>query len=260
MMRRLTVSGLVAVMTLVLVLGTGAPNAVQVAEANPGTNWNGAYFNNATLSGSPVLNRVDDQINFDWGAGAPDPAVPADNFSVRWTKTVNFPTSGSWTFQVGVDDGVRMWIDVTPILDEWQTGGYRVFYVTVDQLTAGNHDLKVEYFDSTATARIDVQWYFGGANANNVAWNATYYNNTDLSGAAALTRTDNGINFNWGANSPGAGVNADNFSARWTAKVNFPTGGQWRFKVGVDDGVRMWIDVTQIIDEWHGSQIGRAHV
>lgn len=266
-MRRLILGGLIAVLTLGVALGPGAvaPLSVGVAEANAGTQWNASYFNNTTLSGSPVLQRIDDQINFDWGAGTPGGAVPADNFSARWTKTVNFPTAGSWTFRVGADDGIRMWIDVTPIVDEWHGNpeGYKVYEVTVDQLTAGNHDLKVEYYEATGNARATVEWAFKGAGATPAGtqygpanWNASYFNNLDLSGAAVLTRVDGDVNFNWGAGSPGGGVNADNFSARWTTTFNFPQAGRWRFQVGADDGVRMWIDVTQILNEWHGNPEG----
>lgn len=266
-MRRLTIGGLIAVMTLAMVLGSAAlPGSSQVAEANPGTQWNASYYNNTSLSGSPVLQRVDDQINFNWGAGSPGGGVNADNFSARWTKTVNFPQSGSWTFRVGADDGVRMWIDVTPIVDEWHGNaeGYRVYEVTIDQLTAGNHDLKVEYYEATGDAQVTVSWAYGGSATGTTAgqeygpanWSASYFNNTDLSGSAVLNRTDNDINFNWGDGSPGGGVNADNFSARWTTTVNFPQSGHWRFRVGADDGVRMWIDVTQILDEWHGNPEG----
>ncbi len=266
-MRQLTISGLIAVMTLALVLGTATltPAPVMVAEANPGTQWNASYYNNTSLSGSPVLQRIDDQINFNWGTGSPGGAVNADDFSARWTKTVNFPQAGSWTFRVGADDGVRMWIDVTPIVDEWHGNpeGYRVYEVTVDQLTAGAHELKVEYYEATGNAQVTVEWFYGGSSGGTAStrytgsnWNAEFYNNTDLSGSPVLTRTDNAINFNWADGSPGAGVNADNFSARWTTTFNFPQAGRWRFVVGADDGVRMTIDVTRIIDEWHGNPEG----
>ena len=166
-MRKLTVGGLVAVITLVMLAGSvsWSPVQPQVVEANAGTQWTAAYFNNASLSGSPVLTRVDDAINFNWATGSPDPSVPADNFSARWTATVNFPTTGKWVFRVGADDGVRMWIDVTPIVDEWHGNpeGYRTYQVDINGLTAGDHVLKVEYFESTGNAGIQVQWWMEGA-------------------------------------------------------------------------------------------------
>jgi uncharacterized protein YgiM (DUF1202 family) len=264
-MRKLTIYGVIAVMMAVLVIGPGLllSTSAPMVEANAGTQWHAEYFNNISLSGSPVVTRTDDQINFNWGTGSPDPAINADNFSARWTATVNFPTAGKWTFRVGADDGVRMWIDVTPIIDEWHGNpeGYKTYEVSIDALTAGPHNLKVEYFEATGNAGIQVQWFYAGTNpppgsGGAANWSANYYNNTDLSGTPVLTRTDSEINFNWGTGSPGSGVNADNFSARWTATVNFPTPGHWRFIAGADDGIRMWIDLTEIVNEWHGNPEG----
>jgi uncharacterized protein YgiM (DUF1202 family) len=269
MMRKLAVCGLIAAITGVLALGPGflTPAPVRVVQANAGTQWDASYFNNTSLSGAPVLTRIDDQINFNWDTGSPDPKVNADNFSARWTKAVNFPTPGKWTFRVGADDGIRMWIDVTPIVDEWHSNpeGFKTYEISIDQLTAGSHNLKVEYYEATGRAGVQVQWWYGGAGGGGggtsnqygpATWSASYFNNIDLSGSPVLTRIDNDINFNWGSGSPGTGVNPDNFSVRWTTTFNFPTPGQWHFQVGADDGVRMWVDVTQIINEWHGNPEG----
>ena len=40
------------------------------------------------LVGSSVLVRDVHAIDFDWGSGSPDPALPADDFAVRWTRWV----------------------------------------------------------------------------------------------------------------------------------------------------------------------------
>lgn len=275
-MRRSTTHTLIFVMLLAVLLSPGplSLDHARVAEANPGTNWNASYYSNPNLADPPTLTRVDNQIDFNWAEGSPDPAIPADNFSVRWTQTVNFPTSGAWTFRVGADDGIRMWVDVTLIIDEWHgaPNGYTTYQVTLDQLTAGPHELRVEYYEATGHAGVQVQWFQGAAGAPAPAqpatttsavgaggtanWSAEFFNNTDLSGGPVITRTDNRIDFNWGAGSPDPAIQADNFSARWTTTVNFPTSGLWTFRVGADDGIRVWIDVTQIIDEWHGAPNG----
>src|SRR5437763_10368687 len=54
------------------------------------TAWLGQYFNNANLQGSPVLTRYESSINYFWGTGSPDPVVPNNNFSARWTATLPF--------------------------------------------------------------------------------------------------------------------------------------------------------------------------
>ena len=45
------------------------------------------YFANGDLAGPPAVTRADDRVDFQWGGGSPDPAVPADGFSARWTRT-----------------------------------------------------------------------------------------------------------------------------------------------------------------------------
>ena len=54
------------------------------------------YFNNDKLSGKPVLSRIDQQIDFDWTAAKPAPAVSANSFSVRWTGTLTAPAPGDY--------------------------------------------------------------------------------------------------------------------------------------------------------------------
>ncbi len=255
-MRRLIIGTLIAMMLLSFVLGsaslTSAPlTSIQRVEANAGTQWTAVYFNNKDLSGTPALQRVDDKIDFNWGDGSPDPAISPDNFSARWTKTVNFPTSGRWVFHVEADDSVNMWIDTTQIVANWGKGGFWTFDAVIETLTAGNHELKVEYKEETAGARIKVWWEGPGAATTgtgrtcDATWNAQYFENGDLSGSPRITRVDSKIDFNWATGSP------DTFSARWTTTLNFPQSGHWRFYAGADDGINIWIDVTQILDQWH---------
>ena len=41
-----------------------------------------------------------------------------------------------------------------------------------------------------------------------------------------------------------------NYSVRWTGSVVPPKTGQYTFAAGGDDGVRLWIDGAQVIDDW----------
>jgi hypothetical protein len=83
-----------------------APTAAGVA---PGLQ--GEYFNNMTLSGVPVLTRIDSTVNFNWGSGSPGAGVNANQFSVRWSGQVRIPSNGAYTFYTQSDDGVRLWED-----------------------------------------------------------------------------------------------------------------------------------------------------
>ena len=64
------------------------------------------------------------------------------------------------------------------------------------------------------------------------------------------------INFAWVGSSPGAGIPADNFSARWTGYLQPQYSEAYRFHVQVDDGVLLWVNHKLLIDEWHSQTEG----
>ena len=80
-------------------------------------------------------------------------------------------------------------------------------------------------------------------------WQATYWDNTTMSGYPALWRSEHSLNHNWGTGSPDPRINPDHFSARWVRYVDF-TAGTYRFTVTADDGVRVWISGQLLIDGW----------
>ncbi len=114
--------------------------------------WRGEYFNNPNLAGAPVLVRFDAPLDFNWGTGAPDFGLPADNFSVRWT-TLFQAAPGTYRFSFFVDDGVRLFIDNVLVLDEWQDGPPRTVFRDVT-LSGRVYVLRVEYYERTGTALI----------------------------------------------------------------------------------------------------------
>jgi beta-glucosidase len=56
----------------------------------------GEYFANNKLEGKPLFTRVDDNIDFYWESGSPDPRMAVDNFSVRWTTFLKVPKTGDY--------------------------------------------------------------------------------------------------------------------------------------------------------------------
>jgi len=62
------------------------------------------------------------------------------------------------------------------------------------------------------------------AQGTDPTWRATYWNNMTLSGQAVLQRAEPELNYDWGTRSPGPGVNADQFSARWTRYIDVAPG------------------------------------
>jgi hypothetical protein len=214
--------------------------------------WWGEYFGNGTLSGTPVLSRWDEQIDFQWHADSPASGIPADLFSVRWTG--RWSLAGGYRFSVTADDGVRMWIDRQLVLDEWHDAA-GVTYSFDAYLEQGEHELCIEYYESRGDAIARVRWESLGSSAGSryPGWRAEYYDNRQLAYRPLRILNNPGLSFNWGAGAPGLGLPADDFSVRWTRKVTFDE-GIYRFHAEVDDGVRLWIDGTLlVIGEWHDS-------
>lgn len=124
---------------------------------NNQTSYTGQYFSNKTLSGSPTLTRTDYPIDFSW-SGSPGGSVPADGFSVRWTKTDYF-TAGSYTFTATADDGVRLYVDGALTIDAWVNQSPTAYSAT-KTMTAGNHTVVWEYYDNTSGAVASFNYYY----------------------------------------------------------------------------------------------------
>lgn len=117
--------------------------------------WRGAYYANASLAGSPLLIRDDPQISFEWQDGAPAPGLPADYFSVRWTKRIPL-SAGAYRFRIFHDDGARLWIDGTPVLDAWYHCRQEDSVLVV--LGAGNHDIQFDMYEEYGWATARLWW------------------------------------------------------------------------------------------------------
>ncbi len=89
----------------------------------------GEYFANNKLEGKPLFTRIDDNIDFYWESGSPDPRMPVDNFGVRWTTYLKVPQTGD--YEIG----------------GWSMPSFRIFYEGKEILGGNNehsafHDSK----------------------------------------------------------------------------------------------------------------------
>jgi hypothetical protein len=77
----------------------------------------------------------------------------------------------------------------------------------------------------------------------------SYYNNMDFT-AFLASRVDSSVNFDWGTTPPN-GLSAGTYSVRWTGLVLAPETGTYRFSTRTSDGVRLWINGVQVINDWN---------
>lgn len=222
---------------------------------NPFPQWRAEYFNNPNLSGAPTLVRNDPTVSFDWGLGSPDPSIPADNFSARWTRTLNVP-AGVYRFYTRTDDGVRVWVDGALIINQWYDQSPTSHAAEI-YLSEGPHYIRMEYYERFLGAVAMLSWERADQFPN---WKTEYFSNTDLQGAPVLVRNEPNINYNWGTGSPAPGVvPGDNFSARWTRVDSFENAA-YTFRIRSDDGARIWLDNDLVIDNWRDGDSGWVEV
>jgi len=77
-----------------------------------------------------------------------------------------------------------------------------------------------------------------------------YFDNEDVRGTPAMVRTDATVNFKWGDDSFAAGHPTDHFSVRWTGYFIPTKTDDYKFLSSADDGVRLFIDDQQVINDW----------
>jgi hypothetical protein len=119
------------------------------------------YYVNPNADGTPVLVRADAPINFNWGTNAPDPILPADFFSVRWSGVMTAPAEGSRVLQVRADPGaeVRLRINGSVVLSNWDDPGTNAVEMS-DEVWLNTEDnlIELDYKEATGEARITLSW------------------------------------------------------------------------------------------------------
>ena len=117
------------------------------------------FFGNPDLSGPPVSTRTDARLDFDWGKMSPAPGVPTNNYTARWTGTIEVPAPvGDVVLSTVEDDGVRVWVDDQLVIDAWGPHD-RATSVASGVLTAGQpHRLRIEYLQLEFNAAVKLQW------------------------------------------------------------------------------------------------------
>jgi hypothetical protein len=113
------------------------------------------------------LTRPDQTINFDWGAGSPHPAVPADRFAVQWRTRLWVPQDGYYTFYTVSDDGVELAVCTsergyacgnTFIISNWTEHPITEDTSAPIFLKRGTHFLGLFYFEAFGGATIKLLW------------------------------------------------------------------------------------------------------
>ena len=123
----------------------------------------GEYFDNISLAGTPRIVRPDSQIDFTWTLTSPTPGIARDWYSARWTGTLTVPADGVQRVGVAGSDGYRLYLDGRLRIDAWHKQSSGVAMVDVRLPPGTRHDLRLEYFETTGNAHLQLVWEAGDA-------------------------------------------------------------------------------------------------
>jgi beta-glucosidase len=104
--------------------------------------------------------------------------------------------------------------------------------------------------------------YFRPGDSGGTGLAAQYFNNINLEGSPASTRTDTTLFFYWSDSPPAPGIGKDRYSVRWKGFITPPETRSYTFFTASDDGVRLFIDEKKLIDNWsdHGTTVDSAQI
>jgi hypothetical protein len=226
-----------------IVVGTSSQSTQTSSGGSSG--WKAEYYANTDLFGKPKLTRTDSKIDFDWKRNAPATGLPKDNFSVRWTQTIDF-SGGVYRFYLSADDKATLRVGDRMVLRVPASGSSQGTYDLA--LLQGRQKVTLEYREFTGNASVRLSWQ--KISPSFTDWKGEYWSNAELKGNPAISRNDKAIDFRWWEKAPVLGMPKDKFSVRWTRTVNFQN-ALYRFSAKADDGIRVYIDGKRLLNEWH---------
>ncbi|MDD3290328.1 MAG: PA14 domain-containing protein, partial [Eubacteriales bacterium] len=81
----------------------------------------GEYYDESNLQNESALRmrRIDPRIAFNFGYEPPDAVIEPEDYSIRWTGYIRPTVSGNYSFTTYSDDGVRVTVNDTMVIDNW---------------------------------------------------------------------------------------------------------------------------------------------
>ena len=115
------------------------------------------YFEGMVPQGNPCLTRIEPRIDNDWGTNVVACGL-RNRVSARWTATLDISTRGTYTFATNSDDGVLLWLNGLPIIENW-TDHPSTFEISQPwQLEPGRYSLCMEWYENAVDAVAELYW------------------------------------------------------------------------------------------------------
>lgn len=119
----------------------------------------GQYFSGGNFD-QFVFARTDSGLNMDWGSASPADGLPRDKFTVRWLTQFYPPHSDGvreYEFIVRRDDGARIYIGESLLLDSWRGGSFATYSASSVFEADTLYPLTIEYREDHGSAWVNIE-------------------------------------------------------------------------------------------------------
>ncbi|MBC2604829.1 putative Ig domain-containing protein [Pelagicoccus albus] len=97
------------------------------------------------------------EINYFIGEAEIYDGGPVDNVAVKYEGDIHVDETGTWSFQVGGDDGYRLFIDGEEVLAMDGLHGHASTTGSIE-LTEGSHSIQLLYFEQGGSSSLKLEW------------------------------------------------------------------------------------------------------
>jgi len=111
-------------------------------------------INNRTKLSSGTVST----INYQWGSGAVLNSGRGEGVIVRFYGFINIPTAGTYSFGGQADDGIRIKVNNTQVVNSWIESGGDFRSGSVN-LPAGTVPIELIYYENGGGAMVNLQWF-----------------------------------------------------------------------------------------------------
>jgi Concanavalin A-like lectin/glucanases superfamily/PA14 domain len=186
-------------------------------------------------------------------------------YSARYTGQVKASFGETYTFYTQSDDGVRLYVNGQLLVDNWTLHSSTENSGTITLAANSWYDVRLEYFQQNGNSVLQLK-YSSASEAKKIipstnlrSLGGTYYQGLSsdwYSGIAFDTykanARDTTVDF---ADTTGVGAvrtgSATSYSGRWTGQVLATYGETYTFYTQSDDGVRLYVNGSLLIDHWN---------
>jgi hypothetical protein len=254
---------------------TVEPSGSQQQSSAPhgnGSGLTGSYYPNTTQTGAPVLTETDSTVDFAFANNSPGGGIAAGStYSIVWSGYVQAIYSETYTFETESSDGVQLTVGGTVLVNHLGAQGDTKYTGTIAMTAGTKVPITLVFQNLSNTAQVHLRWsstsqpyqivpltqLYPAASTTQTGLNGSYFDGivngftfNPTTSTPTATRLDPTVNFAWQGATPIAGVQGINFGATWNGSVTVPCTGNYKFCVTGDDGVRLWIDGTQVDNGW----------